>query len=1123
MDKFVSIYDQFKNAEGLDEKASAGLAGMTSILNGWANILGKARDLSTVKDTTQYDIPLYQMQNAGMQNHYTTDSLMQDSLSRPMGFGVERNSLGQSDRDIASGMVGSTLQGAATGFELGGLWGGIAGAVAGLGASGLAAFSGRRKAHREEDELRWREKQEEKMMNERYAYQADNVNNYMMNQAFAHRAAEGGKIQTTISMNDFAKKVLAKRPYAEGGQMMSSMERFNTHGGFFSDGLIRIDAGGTHEENPYGGVKYGTDPQGVDNLVEQNERIWKDYVFSDRLKPSRKMLKEFNLPEKYAGMTFASISDKLSEESESRPNDAVSKSGLNAMMGRLEACQEQLKIEKAEKEQAAMAMQEAPLPEDMMIAQQPMVPQQIPQDAMMQQEMPMIEQGAPMMAAYGGHVNTFGPGGWLNSLLSRYRENHVPQNFQAYENDPYMYGEIDPSVVIADKNIGEPVGLEMPWYTPGGAVGKIRSAANTVKAAKAAKGSKVARSAQRAFSEFDDMIAAAEKGSEAKKAKAAAKAAEKAAKEAAEKEANRIAGINKEVADRLASEFETARTKADVARGEYDAANLKMKELAKKASKSMNEDDIAAAKEARTVLGSKYDALQEAMKAQELASLNNSEKAVARAQKEAVRNANKEMKAAERSTSRPTTEQASPSGQQAAEPTHSTPSDDRSLVRRIWSGDRGKGWYDPRRWGLWKPGLVGFGMRIGAYPAIQAIKEEINAKGKREDAPVNPLPSVNSHAYGGNLFFDGGESYNPYGDLWYGHYADPIGAAIAMSGNSSAVNTGFGNVSGSGSGSRKRIPIPVAPVLTDEQIQDMLLSRNRIASVMDGNIPRVDTKFLEGAPTFASLAEGYEDKRNKNFGDMVRKEAAALGKSSSPNDDDVNALPTWMRYAGAIGNGLAYLDSALREPDYSLADSYKSMMRSALHRQVSYRPQFVAPRYNPVDVNMMDNQTRAMSTAGMRQMANSGMGPSMMAVAPMMGYNAAQAVGSAMAQGRLGNYQEYLNHINALNQINGQVAAGNMQAQAQNANLQEYANQFNAGMLDRYNQFRDAEDTAKAQAITAGMNGTGLALSNIGRENFSMNQINSNPYFMGYGVGVNGIQGYSKPAACGGKRNTKKK
>ena len=129
------------------------------------------------------------------------------------------------------------------------------------------------------------------------------------------------------------------------------------------------------------------------------------------------------------------------EGADSRPNDAVSKRGMDAMLARLEACQEQLKAEKAEREQAAMSMQEAPLPEELMMAQQTMMPQQMPQDAMM-------EQGAPMMAAYGGRVNTFGPGGWLNGLLSRYKENHVPENFQAYENDPYMYGEIEPALNI---------------------------------------------------------------------------------------------------------------------------------------------------------------------------------------------------------------------------------------------------------------------------------------------------------------------------------------------------------------------------------------------------------------------------------------------------------------------------------------------------------------------------------------------------------------------------------------------------------------------------------------------------------------------------------------------------
>ena len=57
-----------------------------------------------------------------------------------------------------------------------------------------------------------------------------------------------------------------------------------TNGGNYDDNLIIIGSGGSHEDNPYNGVKLGVDERGIPNLVEENETIWNDYVFSNRLK-----------------------------------------------------------------------------------------------------------------------------------------------------------------------------------------------------------------------------------------------------------------------------------------------------------------------------------------------------------------------------------------------------------------------------------------------------------------------------------------------------------------------------------------------------------------------------------------------------------------------------------------------------------------------------------------------------------------------------------------------------------------------------------------------------------------------------------------------------------------------
>jgi hypothetical protein len=120
-------------------------------------------------------------------------------------------------------------------------------------------------------------------------------------------------------------------------QMKANGGTLFTNGGEWSTGLNIIGNGGTHEENPLEGVPMGIAPDGIPNLVEENETIWKgDYVFSDRLKVSKKMLDKYMLPSKYEGKSYAEVSKELSKESEERPNDPISKKGLEDSMTKLQ-------------------------------------------------------------------------------------------------------------------------------------------------------------------------------------------------------------------------------------------------------------------------------------------------------------------------------------------------------------------------------------------------------------------------------------------------------------------------------------------------------------------------------------------------------------------------------------------------------------------------------------------------------------------------------------------------------------------------------------------------------------------------------------------------------------------
>lgn len=126
--------------------------------------------------------------------------------------------------------------------------------------------------------------------------------------------------------------LLPRKKFAYGGQ---------THGADFTNGLMFIDNGGTHESNPYEGVPISMDQEGSPNLVEEGEVIWNDYVFSNRLKVPKSIQKKYKLGKRE--MTFANAIDKLSKESEERPNDPISMRGLENILMHMAMEQEFLK------------------------------------------------------------------------------------------------------------------------------------------------------------------------------------------------------------------------------------------------------------------------------------------------------------------------------------------------------------------------------------------------------------------------------------------------------------------------------------------------------------------------------------------------------------------------------------------------------------------------------------------------------------------------------------------------------------------------------------------------------------------------------------------------------------
>ena len=212
-------------------------------------------------------------------------------------------------------VINSTASGASTGAKIGGPWGAVAGAIVGAGTSIGGIFAGKGKAKRLADSLNAMAT----------LANSDNIEQYNMAMMMANN-----NIYDNLYGN-FA---------AYGGNLNMDIPNYQTHGGDFFNGVTKINEGGTHEENPNGGIIMGIDEKGVPNLVEEGEVIYNDYVYSNRLTPDEEMLKKFNLPSKYKGKTYSYIAEDLSKESEETPLDAISKRGLQANMAKLATIQE---------------------------------------------------------------------------------------------------------------------------------------------------------------------------------------------------------------------------------------------------------------------------------------------------------------------------------------------------------------------------------------------------------------------------------------------------------------------------------------------------------------------------------------------------------------------------------------------------------------------------------------------------------------------------------------------------------------------------------------------------------------------------------------------------------------
>lgn len=260
-----------------------------------------------------------------------------DSLQAAYNPGtIEKLSAKDLENSIGEGLsntLSATLSGASAGMAFGPVGAAVGAGVGLLGSIG-GMWAGNVKAGKEASRLNREAEAAQREYLANFSNNAQNIAQSNFNRAALNLAAFGGMLKDN-NINSFLRSRV--RLAAFGGDMMSPIGR--TDG--FSNGVTKVDEGGSHETNPFDGVMMGVDPQGVPNLVEEGEVIFNDYVFSNRLAPTEEELESVKLPRKYAKKPYSKIAWDIQKESQENPLDKISKNTLVDSMMKLTTLQEQ--------------------------------------------------------------------------------------------------------------------------------------------------------------------------------------------------------------------------------------------------------------------------------------------------------------------------------------------------------------------------------------------------------------------------------------------------------------------------------------------------------------------------------------------------------------------------------------------------------------------------------------------------------------------------------------------------------------------------------------------------------------------------------------------------------------
>lgn len=202
--------DAMKNMQGItpqqkeqygnmmkSQAATAGLGASTALLGGLSGIVGTTKNLASIADTSKQDAAIQQMGSIGQGGYSSYDQVTADynrlnSITPDLSYDTIR---GVDTKQKVGGVLSATAAGAATGAQIGGPWGALAGGVIGLGSSLAGVFVGDRNARIEQQLKQAQAKQATELSQTRMRTGIDDLAQSNFRNDYANRAARGGSIE----------------------------------------------------------------------------------------------------------------------------------------------------------------------------------------------------------------------------------------------------------------------------------------------------------------------------------------------------------------------------------------------------------------------------------------------------------------------------------------------------------------------------------------------------------------------------------------------------------------------------------------------------------------------------------------------------------------------------------------------------------------------------------------------------------------------------------------------------------------------------------------------------------------------------------------------------------------